>query len=62
MIPFILTEDTRLSRLSLSMFYETGWYADVEFSSGWELYEGYKQGCDFMLDQNLAYNNASVLN
>lgn len=49
MTPFISDQDSRLSRLSLSMFYETNWYADVELSLGWELYDGYKQGCDYML-------------
>ncbi len=57
MTPTIGTLDNRISDLTLSLFYETGWYASVEISRSWKINRGFNKGCAFMKGINNTFGD-----
>jgi len=60
MTPSIGALDNRVTPLTLSLYKETGWYANVDMQTSWALITGKGEGCDFMEGTNLTVSGTSA--
>lgn len=59
MTPSIGSLDNRVTPLTLNLFMETGWYADIDIQTSWDLTTGEGEGCDFMRGTNLSISGTN---